>query len=789
VKLPVSWLKEFCPTDLGPEELAEVLGSVGAGVESISRPWEGLQGVVAARVVEVLDHPGSDTLCLARVDPGGGERVVVVGVRNMRPGHLVPYAGPGSRVPALPDPLGVREIRGQVSEGMICSPRELGISPDHGGILILPSDTPVGADVKEHFGLDDVVLDVEVTPNRPDFLSVAGLAREVCAATGVPLTIPSPRPVEGTEKAGEVATVEVRDLSRCPRYVARMIRGVTVGSSPLRVQARLTASGMRPLSNVVDATNYVMLERGQPLHPFDLNRLAGPAIVVRRAEEGERLVTLDDVDRRLTVEDLVIADAEKAVAIAGVMGSAWAEVGSETDDVLLESAHFDRAGILRTSRRLDMRTEASIRFERGADPEGVTPAAARAAELIAEWSGGTVLAGEVADGEIPDRRHVQVRPERAARMLGYPVTSADAERVFHRLGMATAVRDSTVEIEAPGYRADLQDEIDLVEEIARVQGYDRVGSELPPIRQPGGVPDTYALRRRVREALVRSGLRETWSYSFASEADLGLMRSGPGVKVANPLAADDAFLRASLVPNLLRAVRTNLARQVTGVALFEVGHVFRPDEPVAEPEHVAVVLAGITTGFPGQHRAFDFFDAKGAVEALMEAIGAGGWRLGGPAPAPFHPGRSGLVEVSDRVVGVVGELHPRTAADLELPERVAVAEVDVSAIAGSGAPSFRFSEVPRFPPARRDLAWIVDADVPAGRVQDAIVEAAGPLLEECRLFDVFSGPPVPEGRKSLAFALTFRAPDRTLTDEEVDAAVAAIEQRVAAELGGELRSG
>jgi phenylalanyl-tRNA synthetase beta chain len=476
------------------------------------------------------------------------------------------------------------------------------------------------------------------------------------------------------------------------------------------------------------------------------------------------------------------------VAIAGVMGSAWAEVGAGTTDVLLESAHFERTGVLRTARRLGMKTEASIRFERGADPEGVTRAAARAAELIAEWSGGSVLAGEVSDGETPGRRHVQVRPERAARVLGYAVTTIDAESVFRRLGMTTVARDSTVEVEIPGYRVDLEAEIDLVEEIARVQGYDRIGSELPPIRQPGGVPESYTTRRRAREALVRSGLRETWSYSFASEADLALMQSGSGVKVANPLAAEDAFLRASLIPNLLRALKTSLSRQVEGVALFEVGHVFRPGEPVDEREHAGLVMAGITTGFPGEDRAFDLFDAKGAVEGLMEAVGGPGWRLGDPGPAPYHPGRSALIELDGRTIGVVGELHPRVTAGLELPERVAVAEIDVAAL-DHGPRSLEYREIPRFPPARRDLAWVVDAELPARRVQVVIVEAGGPMLESCRLFDVFEGPPVPEGRKSLAYSLSFRAPDRTLTDDEVDGAVGAIDQRVAAELGGELRSG
>jgi phenylalanyl-tRNA synthetase beta chain len=789
MRVPVSWLNELCPTDRSTEELAQILGSKGAGVESITHPWAGLDGVVVARVLEVRDHPDSDKLCLARVDTGSGERTVVVGVRNMQAGDLVPYAGPGATVPALPDPLAVREIRGQRSEGMLCSPRELAISGEHTAILVLPTDSTVGVDVKELFGLDDAVLDVEVTPNRPDFLSILGLAREVAAATGEPLVVPAADLVEGAEKAEEAASVEVRDLERCPRYLARVIRGVTVGQSPIRVQARLTACGMRPLSNVVDATNYVMLERGQPLHPFDLERLAGGAIVVRRAEEGERLVTLDDVERILTAEDLLIADAEKGVAIAGIMGAAWPEVSAGTSDVLLESAHFERTGILRTARRLDMKTEASIRFERGADPEAVPVAAARAAQLIAEWSGGTVLAGEVVQGEEPARRRLTVRPERAAHLLGYEVTQQDVEEVFARLGVASSVRDSTVAVEIPGYRPDLEAEIDLIEEVARIQGYDRVGSELPPIRQAGGVPETYAVRRRVRESLVRAGLRETWSYSFASEADLALMGDARAVSVANPLTADNAFLRTSLVPGLLRALLTNLHRQVEGVALFEVGRVFVLDDPVREAEHAALVLAGTMAGFPGEDRPFDFFDARGAMEALMEALGIVEWRLGDPAANPFHPGRSAVIETAGGPTGVVGELHPRIASDRDLPERVAVAEVDITRLMALRPEGFRVGEVHRFPPARRDLAWMFDRDVPAGQVQGLVREAGGPLLEEYRLFDVHEGPPIPEGKKSLAFALAFRSGERTLTDEEIDAAVAAIDQRVAAELGGQLRAG
>ena len=354
MKVVLSWLREFCPTDLPTEAVAEALTALGAEVEEIIRPWEGLDGVVTAKVLEVRDHPGPETLCLARVTTGSAERELVVGVRNMRAGDVVPLAGVGARVPGLPEPLAARSIRGVTSEGMLCSPRELGISADHGGILVLPSDTPVGADFKALFGLDDAVLDIAVTPNRPDLMSVIGVARELAAATGTKPVTPAIDLREGDEKTDAAATVEVRDQGRCPRYVARVVRGVATGPSPLVAQARLFASGMRPVSNVVDATNYAMLELGQPMHPFDLAALAGAGVVVRRAAEGEGLLTLDDVERRLTADDLVIADRDKAVGVAGVMGSAVAEVGPATTDILLESATFERVGILRTARRLGL---------------------------------------------------------------------------------------------------------------------------------------------------------------------------------------------------------------------------------------------------------------------------------------------------------------------------------------------------------------------------------------------------------------------------------------------------
>jgi phenylalanyl-tRNA synthetase beta chain len=791
VRVPVSWLREMAPTELSAGELAELLTSKGAEVEAVERPWEGLDGVIVARVLEVRDHPNADRLCLARVDTGEGEMEVVVGVRNMRPGDLVPFAPPGARVPALPEPLGRKEVRGVTSNGMLCSPQELSVAPDHTRILVLDEEAPVGADFARHFGLDEAVLDIAVTPNRPDLLSVAGVAREVAAATGVPLTITEAKVEEGDEKAEDAATVEVRDLERCPWYLARIVRGVTVGESPLRIQARLTACGMRPLANVVDATNYVLLELGQPLHPFDLALLAGPGIVVRRADQGERLVTLDGIERVLTAEDLVIADKERAVAIAGVMGSAVAEVSNSTVDLLLESANFERTRIARTSRRLSLVTEASRRFERGADPEAVPRAADRAAALMAEWSGGTVLAGVVDAGRAPDRRRVRVRPVRASLVVGLALSMEDVTSSLERIGIATAPADGAVEAEIPGFRPDLEQEDDLVEEVIRILGYDRVGESFPPISRPGGVPEAYRFRRLIREALAAAGLLETTSYSFASATDLELTGDRDAVKVANPLAADDAFLRTSLVPGLLRAVGQNMARQVRGVALFELGRVFFPDDPVEEHDRVAAAFSGqAAPGYPDPVRDFDFLDAKGVLEVLLDGLALTDWELGpSPSRRTFHPGRSASVYVGGDLAGEVGELAPRVAEELDLPRRVALFELEVAVLAKHRRDRVRYREISRHPPNRRDVAFVVDASVPAGRLRGALIEAGGELVEAVILFDVFTGAPVPEGKKSLAFSVDLRAPDRTVRDAEADAAVERIVDRLQRDFGAELRAG
>jgi phenylalanyl-tRNA synthetase beta chain len=795
VRVVLSWLREFCPAELPAEELGERLTAIGVKVEEILRPWQGLSGVVVARVLEVRDHPGSDRLCLARVDEGTAEREVVVGVRNIRAGDLVPLAAPGARVPTLDEPLRARTIRGVVSDGMLCSPQELAISTSHEGILILPADLTPGADLKTALGLD-AVLDIEIEPNRPDLMSVLGVAREASIATGAPLREPELDVEESEEKAENEASVEIRDLERCSRYVARVIRDVESRPSPAVAQARLTAAGMRPISSVVDATNYAMLELGHPLHPFDLALLEGRRIVVRRAQAGESLTTLDGVERPLTPEDLLIADEARGIALAGIMGSDAAEVSDGTRDVLLESAYFEPRAITRTRRRIGLSTEASQRFERGADPEAPPRAADRAARLIVEWSGGRVLAGAIDVGSTPARRHVRIRPSRASLVLGHEVSADDVRSALERGGMrvAGATRDPEVELDAevPGFRVDVSREEDLIEEVARITGYDRVGSSLPPVRQPGALGEAHDFRRRMRAAAVAAGLREIRSLSFASEADLELFGAGAsaGVRIRNPLAAEDGYLRTSLLPGMLRALSRNLARQNPGAALFEVGAVFAPGDPVEEREHIGIAMTGSASeGWLEAERSFDFFDLKGAMEALFARLGVRGWRLTTDLQPPFHPGRSASVHVGETATGLMGELHPAAAARFDLTGRVGVVELDVNALRSALEQRFAARDVPRFPPVRRDLAFVVDSGIAAAEVERALREQGGDLMWDCRLFDVFTGPPVPEGKRSLAFAVDFRAADRTLTDIEVDGAIAGIVEALAADFGAVLRSG
>jgi phenylalanyl-tRNA synthetase beta chain len=798
MRISVRWLRELCPVTLSDDEIAEKLTAVGLEVEGREKRAIG-EGVVAARIVSAASIAGSDHLSVCQVDDGAGTHQVVCGAQNYAAGDLVPMARPGAK---LPNGMEIRraKLRGVESAGMLCSQRELGLSEDHSGLMVLPRDARVGTPLDTLLGLPDTILEVNVTPNRPDALSHLGIARELAAITGVPVRIPKGLPAG---KGTLPARIDIEDTQRCPRYVARVIEGVKIGPSPLPVQERLRACGVRPISNVVDATNLALLELGHPLHGFDLEKLAGHRILVRRAREGEPLTTLDGKARKLSADDLVIADAEKPVALAGVMGGQTSEVGDATTRVLLESAMFEPAGIRRTSRRHALHTEASHRFERGLDEHTADAAANRCAELIVQLAGGRLLPGALDVYPAPrEPAKVMVRPGRVSAILGVTVAHAEVDRWLRALQL-TPVGDGRWSV--PSWRRDLTREIDCIEEIARLRGYDTI----PVKPHPAGVGETAAIepQRRVtgqaRAALSAHGFDEALNYSFLAEKDLAVVSPQKALRVANPLTTEQGALRTTLLAGLLRNVGHNLARGVRDVRLYELGRVYLPEPdarhpsgelawPAHEPRRLALVLTGArrAKSWNGGGEAADFFDLKGAVEDLLEAMGIAGARFQLAEHPALHPATASALLIEGKTAGVLGQVHPRVAAHFEVPAESCLSELDWEALLAHALALKQLRGVPKFPAVARDMAFVVDAAVPAEKLLEEIRAAdSAKLLEHVALFDVYRGPPVPEGRKSVAFGLTLRAADRTLTDAEADALTAAVRDRLKSRLGAEIRAG
>ena len=778
MRVPLSWLREFTPVEAPADELAQRLPVHGLQVEEVVRPGSEISGVVVARILEIEEVPGADKVILSRVDAGDGPREVFVGVRNIAPGDLVPYATPGSRLPGGRE-IGRREMFGRTSEGMLCSPRELGISDDHSGIMILDAEAKLGQDIRETLGLDDEILDIDITPNRPDLLSIVGVAREVAALYKLPLTIPPAGLTEEGPAAADLATVTVEDARGCPRYLARVITSVRVGPSPAWMQRRLLACGMRPISGPVDVTNYVLLELGHPQHAFDLAKLRGKAIIVRRPRKGEKtLTTLDGVERPLERDDVMICDAEGPVAVGGVMGGAESEVGEGTTEILLEAAYFDSRRILRTARRMGLRTEASVRFERGADPEAPPAAAARAAALIAQVGGGTVARGAIDDYPKPAKaKALRLRVGRVNAVLGITETAEEIGSGLTMLGCRVDSQTRTsMRIVPPTFRPDLRIEEDLIEEVARLYSYERIPLTLPSSGRAGGLSEEQKLRRLARRLMLGAGASEAQTLSMLPPSLPDRLELTPDhpwrntLTLANPLSEEESVLRPSLVPGLLLVASKNVARRNTSVSLFEIGNTFTPSDEVlpAETFRVAWLQTGpVPTAWHRPHRDYDFFDAKGVVERLTEGLGVEPATFEAVEMQPFHPGRCARLLLGGEEIGVVGELHPRAARSLDLPARVAIGELRLAPVidaARTAAPG----DLPRFPAVTRDLALLVPAETPAAAVEGTIRRAADALLESIEVFDVYPGEEFGQaGKVSLAFGLSFRHPERTLTDAEV----------------------
>jgi phenylalanyl-tRNA synthetase beta chain len=833
VRVPLSWLREFVDVQLTPEQLAERLTLLGMEVKAVERWGADWQNVVIGELLTVERHPRADRLHLTTVTVGRGEPLsIVCGAANIAPGQRVPVALPGAVLP------GDRRIErtekmGAVSNGMLCSGDELRLTGDAEGILILPPDAPLGVPLADLYG--DVVLDVDVKPNRGDALSVLGLAREVAAATRQPIRQPAITVEEGSGPAtADRLSVDVRDPALCTRFVGRWVSGVAVGPSPDRVQMRLLAAGQRPISNVVDASNYVMLELGKPIHTFDAASVhPGPdgrrEIVVRRARDGERLQTLDHVDRELSADTLLIADREGALGVAGVMGGADSEVSDATTDVVIESAIFDAVSIRRTARRLALRSEASSRFEHGQEHRLARLGADRTAQLLREWAGGEIAPGVVDTApEEPGPARVSFRPARINRLLGTELTSDEQRDLLARVGVeaeAPAAGDRVhialtpellaVEADAgaaltalvPTWRRDIAVEADVAEEVARVRGYELVPSVTPDTLMPQFRASPLEVRELVRETLAGAGLTEVVTAALVSPKHLeafALVRDVPSVGgedqpggdpigVTNPLSRDHSLLRRNLLGSLVDVVAVNLRHGTPDVAVFEIGKGYAQLGGAArEWWRLGIALTGAAEApaWNRPARPFDLDDAKGVLELVARRLGLARpvYQAEGAEPV-FHPGRTARATVDDGLFAIVGELHPQLADrwGLRTSQRVILAEVSVRGLAGGQLAPEKAHGVARFPEVERDLAIVVPEATPAADVAALVRAHAGDLLRDAELFDIYRGVPLAPDEKSLAYRLRLGADDRTLTEPEVEAAVAAVLAALPG-IGGRLRT-
>ncbi|RIK10135.1 MAG: phenylalanine--tRNA ligase subunit beta [Acidobacteria bacterium] len=794
MRLSLNWLTDYVALEASASEIAEGLDAAGFEVESVRRLDDGIEGVVVGRVEAVSDHPDADKLRVCTVSYGSAsEANVVCGAWNFDEGAKVAFAPIGAELPGG-FRIGRRRIRGIASEGMICSEEELGLADSSDGILVLPDEAgyPLGMPITLALGLDDTVIDFDITPNRPDAMSVIGLAREASAVFGSELAIPSIELNESGANITDFVKVENESPERCPRYTARTIDGIEIGPSPEWLAARLTASGLRPINNVVDVTNYVLIECGHPLHAFDRQSLAEGLIRVRMAGHDESVETLDKVERKLTPEDLVIADAERPVAIAGIMGGAGSEITAQTKSIVLESAYFEPTGILATSKRLALRSESSARFERGTDPEGVLWASARAASLIQELAGGVVARGVIDEYPVPfERQRICLRPSRTNKILGTRIAPDEQVRLLKAIEIeVTSHSDDEIRTVAPSFRPDLTREIDLIEEVGRLHGYSNIETRLPSSSShTGGLTPRQRSRRIQSQVLRGAGLDEIKTFSFVGPEDL-LNGAGKVTRVANPLRAEESILRPSLLPGLISAARFNLAHRRGEVRFFEIGRVFGALSESGMPnevEHLAALIAGDPVD-ASDSDTLGYFAIKGVLEALLNAIGISDARYEPTERAGLHSGRTAAVMVDESPIGVVGELHPSVVRDKGLGARASVFELNQNEVLGRIPAESSFQPFSRYPLALVDLAFVVHEDVAAGDLEAAIRHACGDALESIRLFDVYRGEQVAAECKSLAYALGFAAEDHTLSDDELAAlrerAIDGARQECGAELRG-----
>jgi phenylalanyl-tRNA synthetase beta chain len=859
MRIPYEWLKEYVEVRLSPEGLAEALTLHGLEVDRVEYPWP---GIVTAQIVWLEPIKGSDHLSATRVTDGAREYSVVCGARNIKLHDKVPLATLGAKVGEIV--IAEKKAMGVLSQGMLCSPRELGLSDDHSGIYILPKDTPLGVPLGKLLG--DAVIDLDIKAHRGDLFCVTGVAREVAAFTDETLRLPEITITDQGAPASELMKLQVRDATLCPRYTARIVRGVKIGPSPNWMGRRLLAAGMRPINNVVDVTNYVMLELGQPLHGFDYDKVADHAIIVRRAENGEQLTTLDGVTRTLTSEMMLVTDPAGPNVIAGIFGGARVEVDDTTTNVILEAAHWSPPNIRRTAQALGLRTESSSRFEKNPDIDLTTAAVDRAAQLIVQLAGGTVAPGRLDFYPQPIKpRTIEFHLRQVEWVTGLAVTATEALAALRALGFTVKEQPThggevILDVTVPTWRDDVEESADIVEEVARIVGFDRIPSTIPTGPLPPEYRNIWFEREEaLRDILVGAGLTEALSYTLTSRAVMAKLlprEAGaaaallgapvpvaapqehgkkasakgrtaerreleaiadriPAITLTNPPSADLEALRLTLMSGLLTAARENGKHESAGIWLFELGRRYLPTPELTsgtglaqERRTLGAVMTGpAATGWANMEGDADFYDLKGVVETMLDALQVGGYRFTPARHPTFHPGRCAALEVlapplgapadSDHAVGasgtwvavgVLGEVHPEVAERFDLTKRAYLMELDLDRLY-SAVPERALSQpIPRYPAAQRDLAIIVDASAHASDVADAIRASGGELLRDVDLFDLYTGEGVSAGKKSLAWSLTYQSSERTLTDAEIEAAQKAVIAALAKRFSAELRS-
>lgn len=798
------WLAEYVDlSGITPDELAEKITRSGIEVEGVDVLNEGIKGVVIGHVVEKEQHPDADKLNKCQVDLGNGELTqIICGAKNVDKGQKVAVATVGA---VLPGNFKIKKakLRGEASNGMICSLQELGIESKlvakeySEGIFVFPNDVEVGADALEQLNLDDAVLELGLTPNRADALSMLGVAHEVAAILNRDVKYPEISYESSSENASDVIDVKVEASEDNPLYIAKVIKNVTIAPSPLWMQTRLMAAGIRPHNNVVDITNFVLLEYGQPLHAFDYERLGSKEILVRRAKDGEKIITLDDQERTLTCEHLVITNGNEPVALAGVMGGANSEVQADTKTVLLESALFNGQRIRTASKDHGLRSEASARYEKGVDPNRVQAAAERAAQLISLYAGGEVLTGNVEVRSATfEQKIVRTTVEKVNKVLGMSISAEEMKAILGRLQFEVELDNTTLTVTVPTRRGDITIEEDLVEEIARLYGYDNIPTKLPVGQAiPGKLTDYQEKRRKVRAFLEGAGLYQAITYSLTSEEKAAkyVLEGSELTKLALPMSEERSVLRLSLLPHLLDALRYNLARQIDQVALYEIGSVFlsqgKSVQPV-EKERLSGAITGLwhSHSWQAEKKPVDFYVAKGILDGLVDLLGLTSQVEYKQAKRDgMHPGRTADIYLNEKQVGFVGQVHPTVQKELDLTETY-VFELSLVDLLTTNVEETRFESIPRYPSITRDIALVVNKDVVVGDIEKIITEAGGKMLKEVAVFDLYEGDRLEEGKKSVAFSLRYFDPERTLTDEDVtkthQKVLDAVEEKIGATLRG-----